>query len=238
MFPVALAVLLFAIVSKTQANDPATLAASIKSAKNYSLLPACVQQCVWDISDDDTGDIGGDVAIHLSCSSPWINGCYCRPSSATVAHSFISSCATYLCSTPQPTDIAAGTSVYASYCSQALGAAYTPEGVDQTAPEPTAATDVVITSATPAPSRPTASLAQQTSSASESSPSSSDAASLQEDKPDEKIAGLSKGAFIGVVVSASCSVLGLLFGVWFKVHKYRQQMKLAQQNPHMAYPLK
>lgn len=96
---------------------------------------------VYAVGDDDTPDIGGDVAIHLSCSAPWINGCYCRPQSATVAHSFISSCATYLCSTPQQSDIEAGTSVYASYCSQALGAAYTPEGVEQAVVTPTTAAD-------------------------------------------------------------------------------------------------
>lgn len=67
-----------------------------------------------------------------------------------------------------------------------------------------------------------------------SQPSASQTDSAQKDPSDDKIAGLSKGAFIGVVVSASCSVLGLLFGIWFKFHKHRAQMKLAQQNPHIT----
>jgi hypothetical protein len=48
-------------------------------------------------------------------------------------------------------------------------------------------------------------------------------------KNDEKIAGLSKGAFIGVVVSCICSVLGLLFGVGFKIYKHKKNNRLEQE---------
>lgn len=133
MAPATLAVALLALFpfALAQVTDPATLSASIKYEKNYSLLPPCINQCIWDIGDNDTPKIGGDIALHLSCGSPWPNGCYCRPQSASFAHSFITSCASYLCSTPAQSDIESGTSVYASYCSKALGAAYTPGNVAQ-----------------------------------------------------------------------------------------------------------
>ncbi|KAF2677319.1 hypothetical protein K458DRAFT_436626 [Lentithecium fluviatile CBS 122367] len=205
-----------------QVTDPATLGASIKYEKNYSLLPPCVNQCVWDIGDDDTDKIGGDVAIHLSCSAPYPNGCYCRPQSASIAHAFISSCATYPCSTPAQTDIEAGTSVYQSYCSAAFGAAYTPEHVEQGA-VPTSATTAGQSSGGKN-YRLEGASGTGTSSETTSSPASSG---------DEKIAGLSKAAFIGVVVSASCSIIGSLFGIGFKVYKHKKQTKMQQQQ-HMA----
>lgn len=70
-----------------QLSDPATLGATIKENKDYQLLPPCVNQCLWDAGSNDTPKIGGDLAIHLSCSSPWVNGCYCRGASAGYAHS-------------------------------------------------------------------------------------------------------------------------------------------------------
>lgn len=48
MLSIILVYLLFVALGNTQANDPATLSASIKLEKNYSLLPACINQCVWD----------------------------------------------------------------------------------------------------------------------------------------------------------------------------------------------
>jgi hypothetical protein len=120
------------IPSIAQVTDPATLGASIKYDKYWSLLPWCINQCLWDNGDNDTPAIGGDIVIHLSCGAPYVNGCYCRPQSATFVHSFITSCASYLCTTPADTDIAAGTDVYAGYCSQALGAGYNPGGEQAT----------------------------------------------------------------------------------------------------------
>jgi hypothetical protein len=63
-----------------------------------------------------------------------VNGCYCRGESAAFAYSFLTSCFGYLCSTPAAKDIDAGISVYTSYCSAALGAAYTPNAVPEPAP--------------------------------------------------------------------------------------------------------
>jgi hypothetical protein len=123
--PLSLIWALFAAV-EAAITDPATLSASIKYEAGYSLLPGCINQCVWDVGDNDTPNIGGDLAIHLSCSSPWANGCYCRGESATVAYSFLTSCFSYLCSTPAAEDINKGISIYTSYCSKALGAAYVP----------------------------------------------------------------------------------------------------------------
>ena len=54
-------------------------------------------------------------------------------------------------------------------------------------------------------------------------------ANINTSKGDEKIAGLSKGAFIGVVVSCTCSVLGLLFGVGFKIYKHKKNNRLEQE---------
>ena len=48
MLSTVLAVVLLVVLGRSQANDPATLEASIKFEKNYSLLPACINQCVWD----------------------------------------------------------------------------------------------------------------------------------------------------------------------------------------------
>ncbi|CAI6334980.1 unnamed protein product [Periconia digitata] len=223
MHLIALLVALVGIYSPVfgQLSDPATLGATIKADKKYQLLPACVNQCLWDIGDNDTPKIGGDLAIHLSCSSPWINGCYCRGASASYAHSFISSCATYLCSIPKQSDIEAATSVYQGYCKQALGTAYIPEGVDQPLPTSTDTPGTV-------PSRPSPTLAkvaslQFNSSSGISSPSSGPGS-------DEKIAGLSKGTFIGVVVSASCSVLGMVFVIWFKIYKHKQQKRIQAEH--------
>ncbi|PSN65007.1 hypothetical protein BS50DRAFT_635835 [Corynespora cassiicola Philippines] len=217
--------------SFAQVTDPATLRASIKEDKNYSLLPGCINQCIWDIGDNDTPDIGGDIAIHLSCSSPWPNGCYCRPQSAAFAHSFITSCASYLCSTPTPEDINSGTSVYASYCSQALGAAYTPEGIEQVAPTGTPVSEPSSAAGAAATSRPTSGMPRATASTalSNSNPTGSPTGSASTSSSDDgKIAGLSKGAFIGVVISASCSVLGLIFGIGFKIYKHKKQNKPQQ----------
>ena len=48
MLSIILSLLLFVVVNNAQAVDPATLGASIKFEKGYSLLPACINQCVWD----------------------------------------------------------------------------------------------------------------------------------------------------------------------------------------------
>ncbi|KAH9207834.1 hypothetical protein DL95DRAFT_481942 [Leptodontidium sp. 2 PMI_412] len=122
-----LAVHLIIAAHFTEAATQATQPCTIKSEVNYQLLPSCVNQCLWDIGDDDTGGIGGNMGWHIGCVPPWLNGCYCRPESAKVAHSYIASCATYLCTTPTLEKIASGTSVYASYCSKVLGANDTPE---------------------------------------------------------------------------------------------------------------
>lgn len=124
----------FFATSIAQLTDAATLGASIKSETGYSLLPECINQCVWDIGDNDVNKIGGDLAIHLSCGSPWVNGCYCRGESAAYAYSFLTSCFGYLCTTPAAKDIDSGISVYTSYCSAALGAAYVPNAVPEPAP--------------------------------------------------------------------------------------------------------
>ncbi|KAF2014044.1 hypothetical protein BU24DRAFT_452812 [Aaosphaeria arxii CBS 175.79] len=217
-----------------QGADQVTLSASIKSRADYSLLPKCVNQCLWDIGDNDTNDIGGDLAIHLSCGSPWINGCYCRGASAATAFSFITSCASYLCTTPKASDINSAVGVYTGYCSSALGDAYKPEAIPQSMPEDGqstaagAAPTTVAGGVSPAAGS-TSSIPAQTGSKSPSSTSGSGNPSTPKDKDDGKIAGLSKGAFIGVVISASCSVLGLLFGVGFKVYKHKKQGRLQQR---------
>jgi len=134
LLPVAL---LFLLATATaQLVNPGTRPATITKDSNWMTLKKCVNQCIWDQGSNDTPDIGGDLADHLSCGSPYVNGCYCNPQSATLAHSFITMCANYLCnsyykSPPAQTDIESGTAVYASYCTSAMGAAYTPESISQ-----------------------------------------------------------------------------------------------------------
>jgi hypothetical protein len=41
--------------------------------------------------------------------------------------------------------------------------------------------------------------------------------------------GLSRGAFIGVVISVACSVLGLIFGIGFKVYTHKKQARLLKE---------
>lgn len=69
--PLALSILSLISTTTAQITDVATLSASIKYEAGYSLLPGCINQCVWDVGDNDTPDIGGDLAIHMSCSAPW-----------------------------------------------------------------------------------------------------------------------------------------------------------------------
>lgn len=52
-------------------------------------------------------------------------------------------------------------------------------------------------------------------------------------KDDGKIAGISRAAFIGIVISASCSVIGVLFGIGFKVYKHKKQARLLKQQVPM-----
>src|SRR4051812_26945501 len=94
---IAWAFILALNTATAQMTDPATLAVSMKNDKNYSLLPPCVNQCLWDIGDNDARSFGGDLAWQMSCASPWPNGCYYRPASATFGKGFIASCATRLC---------------------------------------------------------------------------------------------------------------------------------------------
>lgn len=77
-----------------------------------------------------------------------------------------------------------------------------------------------------ATSRPTSAIAKQSGTSDSDSTNTATAAP----SGDEKIAGLSKGAFVGVVVSASCSVLGLLFGIGFKIYKHKKQTKMQRQH--------
>jgi len=105
-----------------QAKQPCT----IKSEINYQLLPSCINQCLWDIGDDDTPPLGGNMGRYIGCVPPFLNGCYCNPDSASLAHSYITSCVDFLCQTSGPDEISKGTSLYASYCTKVLGAEYTP----------------------------------------------------------------------------------------------------------------
>ncbi|ORY06893.1 hypothetical protein BCR34DRAFT_590466 [Clohesyomyces aquaticus] len=141
MRPTAVPFTLFAFISASRAaiSNQATEVATIKLEPGWKALPSCINHCIWDVNDEATGAIGGDLAYHMGCPNPWYNGCYCRPQSAAVAYSFISSCASYLCSTPSPGDIASGTSVYVSYCSKVLGSGYTPAPIVQAAPTSDAA---------------------------------------------------------------------------------------------------
>ncbi|OAL57386.1 hypothetical protein IQ07DRAFT_638722 [Pyrenochaeta sp. DS3sAY3a] len=217
-----------------EVTDPATLTASIKRDRAYSLLPPCINQCLWDIGNNDARTLGGDVALQLSCSAPWPNGCYCRPQSATFAAGFIASCATRLCvdagALPQETDVASGQAIYASYCSNALGAQYTPESVEQAA-APTPAVVPGGLSIAPASSRKTSTVPQQTGQTGPADQSSSPSGSNtnSDSQKEKRIMGLSVGAFIGVVVSIVCSILGLIFGVLFKVYKHKKEQKRQAQ---------
>ncbi|KAH7377339.1 hypothetical protein BKA66DRAFT_588924 [Pyrenochaeta sp. MPI-SDFR-AT-0127] len=220
-----------------QVTDPATLSASMKYEKNYSLLAPCINQCIWDVGNNDANTLGGDVALQLSCSAPWVNGCYCRVASATFVKGFIASCATRLCTRsggalPQETDVASGQAIYASYCSAALGAQYTPDSVEQAAaptPVPAPGGITII----PASSRATTSLPRQTSGStsnpSNPSDSTSNSSSSSSSQKDKRIMGLSMGAFIGVLVSIICSLLGLIFGIAFKVYKHKKEQKRQAQ---------
>jgi uncharacterized protein involved in propanediol utilization len=62
------------------------------------------------------------------------------------------------------------------------------------------------------------------------STAATDAANVSPKSEDDgKIAGLSSGAFIGIMVSASCSVIGLLFGVAFKVYSHKKKTRLQRE---------
>ncbi|KAH7121062.1 hypothetical protein B0J11DRAFT_533271 [Dendryphion nanum] len=236
MPPRSLVVLLFALLPTAIAQrDPATLGATISAQASYSLLPKCINQCLWDQGSNDlNGGRGGDLAENLSCGSPWPNGCYCKGASATFAYSFIKSCATVLCTTPKASDINSGVVVYTNYCSTALGAAYTPAAAPQSVEDGISAS--VAAPSTSATLRATSSVPKETNPSNQSPNPTSTANSANSNNnsnpntvDDGKIAGISKAAFIGIIVSCSCSFLGLVFGIWFKFYKHKKQTKMQQQ---------
>ncbi|KAF2748480.1 hypothetical protein M011DRAFT_476486 [Sporormia fimetaria CBS 119925] len=220
---------LLVAAAAAQGDNFITMSPSIRSETAYSLLPNCINQCVWDIGGGDTEDIGGDLAAHLSCSRPFVNGCYCRGASAASAYEFLTSCFSYLCTTPAASDIDSGISVYTSYCSKALGVAYTPNAT----PQPASGGGVSTMETASA----TGSLGVVASRTGSTAPiQTSPAEDANNSHGDDKVAGLSKAAFIGIVISATCSVLGLAFGVGFKVWKHKKQARLAQeQQPTSHY---
>ncbi|KAF2002068.1 hypothetical protein P154DRAFT_150928 [Amniculicola lignicola CBS 123094] len=228
MLPLSFVVAVLTLISGVAAQGQETLAASIKSQSNYKLLQACVQQCVWDIGDNDVKPIGGDIALQFGCGSPYYNGCLCAVESASRAHSFITSCASYLCplysTAPNPDWINSATSVYASYCGGVMGAVYTGGAPAEAPASSTTTSPAAGITRDAASSRQTSSSPRETDSSPTSSPSTS-----TPEKKDKKIMGLSMGAFIGVVISVSCSVLGLLFGIGFKVYKHKKQVRLQRE---------
>jgi len=104
---------------------------------------------------------------------------------------------------------------------------------------------VISSKLTAVASGPTASLPKQTGPGPSNPAATSDANSkgnpnqqnaTDNGKSDKKIGGLSQGAFIGVVVSCACSVIGLLFGIGFKIYKHKKNTKLqAERAQQLEY---
>lgn len=106
VFPLLLARLFLSVSAQTAS-------VSISRYSAYLNQVGCVKDCVWL---DATLD---DLIAKVGCSSPWVNGCFCRPEAASSAASFLSSCVSSRCSTLESTSLAVTSAVlvYNGYCS-------------------------------------------------------------------------------------------------------------------------
>ncbi|KAM7194424.1 hypothetical protein V8F20_007950 [Naviculisporaceae sp. PSN 640] len=150
----------------------------------------------------------------LKCPSPWYNNCYCNQNLGSIATSYISSCIFTYCSTISA-EFDAAVSVYNEYCDpvRATMATATPGAGSPETPVTATSTNGLIggtnnggnPSRTDTPNSPT----------SENNNNSNN--------------GLSTASLIGIIVSVVCSVLGLVFGIGFKIWQHRREQAKKRQ---------
>src|ERR1700753_814000 len=79
---------------------------------SFRALQPCAKECLWHL-----GEMDDLMAAGLGCTAPWVNDCLCRTDLAIVASDFVTSCCSKRCTISSPaSDIAAAVAVYHSYC--------------------------------------------------------------------------------------------------------------------------
>ena len=180
---------------------------SLFQDSGYKLLRNCAQACIWGYS--------GSVADFIGCPSPWYNSCVCNINQQPFAAKNVGNCITTRCTGTQ--DVSTAMEVYTNYCS---GAGY----------ELGVATATTVTGGNPLtptifPGNPTPTLTSPTQPANTHSGSGSGSGQPL----------LTTGGIIGVAISAGCSVLGLIFGIAFKIWKHNQAKKSQRTRPPHIY---
>lgn len=152
----------------------------------------------------------------IGCPAPWYNTCVCNVDQQPAALKNVGNCVTTQCTGTQ--DVATAMKVYTDYCSgagyQLAGAAVKTTGSGGAL----AGTTPVVTGSLPGgtTSLPT-NGGGDTPVGTSTQPSATS-------PPDSK-SPLSTGGIIGVAISGACSVLGLIFGIGFKIWKHKKQQK-------------
>ena len=124
----------------------ARVTVTIDELDAYSEQVSCVQACLFDdiLSDKLNG--------YLGCTYPWVEECYCRPSFAPVASSFLTSCVVKSC-TASLDNPQRAVSVYDQYCASAqAGPALNPATITSpgsSIPEPSSTVLVMVTVTSP-----------------------------------------------------------------------------------------
>ncbi|KAF2804742.1 uncharacterized protein BDZ99DRAFT_151755 [Mytilinidion resinicola] len=121
-----------------------------------------------------------------------------------------------------------------TYVKAAINTDGTPVYIAETAASITRPTTSQLSTTSTPPSSTGASPGSQTPSTAQTfTPTGSQSSSGQSPSPTAAAAGgpkdnglgVSTGALIGIVISAVCSVVGLAFGIGFKIYKYRKEQK-------------
>ncbi|KAF4625628.1 hypothetical protein G7Y89_g12534 [Cudoniella acicularis] len=201
--------------SPTMSLDLKTV--SLFSDSGFEMLQSCAQDCVW-------GQMGS-VADTIGCAEPWYNMCVCNVAQQPKAMGSVGSCITTRCT--GTVDVSTAMEVYTNYCSKAGYSVNAATIVTATGGGGSAGPTLTIT--TPATTaQPTTkvvttggnsltTVVSTPSTTPTSTGSSSGSSSL-----------LSSGGIIGVAISATCSILGLLFGIGWKIYKHKKQEKLSR----------
>ncbi|KAH8679624.1 hypothetical protein BGZ60DRAFT_427947 [Tricladium varicosporioides] len=207
--------------SPTMSLDLKTV--SLFQDSGYKVLRICAQACIWGSS--------GSVADFPGCPFPWYNACVCNKDQQSAIARNVGNCVTTKCTGTE--DVATAMKVYTEYCSGAgyqsglVGAKSTADPLTTSTSSNLKAstisssatssprTTIQITTAVTVPSTtraPTSGTSQ--TSTTDSSPTT--AGSIIK-------SGLTTGGIIGIAISASCSVLGLIFGIGFKIWQHNRR---------------
>ena len=179
---------------------------SLSQDAGFKLLRNCAQSCIWGS--------GGSVADFLGCPGPWYNSCVCNANQQPFVAKNVGNCITTRCTGTQ--DVSTAMEVYTNYCA---GAGYGAAGQATVAPTTTAAAGGNPPVTTFLPSGPNPALPTSTPPA---------------NTPTGSGPILTTGGIIGIAISAGCSVLGLIFGVAFKIWKHNKQQKsMRSMAPHI-----